>query len=118
MKEEIVKYATAKLAKEKGFDIECSIYYAENGKLYTRLGLSAEGIKVAKTVKAPTQSLLQRWLREIYNIDLWFGELDSPNKYHVEDIVRRNTVIGSVFGGSKSYEEALERGLVEALNLI
>lgn len=47
--EEICTYEVAKLAKEKGFDVPTAKNYRhENGA----------------TCNAPTQSLLQRWLRE------------------------------------------------------
>ena len=47
--DEIVTYEVAKLAKEKGFDVPTAKNYRhENGA----------------TCNAPTQNLLQRWLRE------------------------------------------------------
>ena len=66
----------------------------------------------------PSQSLLQKWLRDKKGVDFWFGQLNSPNKYHVEDIVRFGESIGCVNEGSRTYEKALEAGLTEALKLI
>ncbi len=68
--------------------------------------------------EVPIQSLLQKWLRDEHSIDLWFGQLNPPNKYHVEDIVQNDIIIGGVNEGSAIYEDALEKGLFEALKLI
>ena len=51
--EEICTYEVCKLAKEKGFDVPTDFCYEQNGCL-VRCG----------SIAAPTQSLLQRWLRE------------------------------------------------------
>ena len=51
--EEICTYEVAKLAKEKGFNAPTDFCYEQSGCL-VRCG----------SIAAPTQSLLQRWLRE------------------------------------------------------
>lgn len=51
--EEICTYEVCKLAKEKGFNVPTDFCYEQNGCL-VRCG----------SIAAPTQSLLQRWLRE------------------------------------------------------
>lgn len=110
IKDELVSFETAKLAKKKGFPI----------KLPYHEGHILEGNK-------PTQSLLQRWLREEYpkfrlhcipnetddegwHYTLWDYTDDrlkiSPSKFWI---------ISDYYD---SYEEALEKGLQKALNLI
>lgn len=51
--DELVTYEVAKLAREKGFNVPTDFCYEQNGCL-VRCG----------SIAAPTQSLLQRWLRE------------------------------------------------------
>lgn len=119
MKEELIEYDTAVLAKEKGFDntdIYTSFFYHCPTKKATLNGdmlLKEEDNYIA----APTQSLLQRWLREEHN--LWvvveFGSefiiISSIINYQTEDI----NYVGDSYS---TYELALEAGLKEALELI
>lgn len=81
--DEICTYEVAKLAKENGFNLHCTPFYAlenftaeyvddagdfyevdfEKGDLY--LNYPVRGLlHKDKMLSAPTQSLLQRWLRE------------------------------------------------------
>ena len=63
--EEICTYEVAKLAKERGFDIPTHYAYNENCRkaMYMELCLN-RNTKDSHSISAPTQSLLQRWLRE------------------------------------------------------
>lgn len=63
--EEICTYEVAKLAKEKGFNIPTHYAYNENCQkaMYMELCLN-RNTKDSHSISAPTQSLLQRWLRE------------------------------------------------------
>lgn len=155
MQDQLISFETAKLAKEKGFNEYCSHNFDINGKFSGFTGYAImrnynknsnihlydtdteENINPDLLCTAPTQSLLQKWLREVHNlyvgIDLyhmqgeWIGptyqyqiykvynaekeredDLDitgQPNCYHSEN-------------NSKTYEEALEIGLQEALKQI
>lgn len=124
MKEQIISFKTAKLAKKKGYHItprygnEASLY-SKSGEhvYYTNYGFMGSGLNDGY-IPAPTQSLLQKWLREEHGMDLWFGECNPPNRYHVEDIVTKDGIVGGVKKGSSTYEEALEEGLVAALKFI
>ena len=67
--DEICTYEVAKLAKEKGFNEyeACSHLYEVDERWYTLTKYNnARGIDWSKSYfyAAPTQSLLQRWLRE------------------------------------------------------
>jgi hypothetical protein len=141
MQEQLIEFETAKLAKEKGFEIETLHFYTKpNSKMF---GIDEKGrsypikntfkklykcgeqaaLNIESVYLAPTQSLLQKWLREIHNIHIeiqesdtnkWFGDLiykDAPYEhddlhapYDAEDC--------------KTYEEALEICLLKALELI
>ena len=132
MKEQLITFDTAKLAKEKGFNIPRSNVYHVSSKTLT---LSFSAIESDdKHYTAPTQSLLQKWLREVHNIDV----VISPERYsngvnylvqaqkwdlNADPEVNLNFVIkGSCWYNDNheypTYEEALEKGLQEALKLI
>ena len=68
MKESIISFETAKLAKEKGFPHRDSITH----KAYNVNGELGNIFKFDKpyTILAPTQVLLQKWLREIHKIHI------------------------------------------------
>jgi len=139
MKEELISLETAKLAKEKGFNVITNSHWQrdygdlENGN-YPPLDSFTfyENIpyRVSKTVDlvpAPTQSLLQKWLREEHyiHIDLTFddnvwniniGTFSFPDwcaddSFRLEEKESQNESI-------VAYTEALEKGLYEALKII
>jgi hypothetical protein len=136
MTEEIVKYETAKLARKKGFKILVDdAYFMANDNGEITLGLSNYDEPIYGEIKAPTQSLLQKWLREIHNIDVdvvrdsevhyqdetrWIVKTSNWNDIRVKDfsIAQLKFPNTSHHTDFKSYEEALERGLIEGLNFI
>lgn len=75
-----------------------------------------------ETFSAPTQSLLQKWFRDAHNIDIDITRCNAQNHndgvgYQYECIT---PVIESIsdFKIYGNYEEALEKGLQEALGLL
>lgn len=90
-------------------------------------GCSLDNKKYFDAFAAPTQSLLQKWLREVHNLHLYmdttpsFEQMEShKSKYKVSVKVpfqpfKRTT--GHYYLGN-TYEEALEEGLFQALNLL
>ena len=131
MEDTRVTFETAKIAKEKRFPQEPNRrkvpYYNYKGEFngdvtdFLRKYLREEDTSDVESVSAPTQSLLAKWLRERYNIHVTsqIGNLDFINTYH-HDIryIDKNKFICKVKGNFKTYEEALEIGLQEALKLI
>jgi len=124
MRDESVTFKTAILAKKIKFGEECTNYYgksfANNKK--DNLWYEPEGVYNNKTTLAcPTQNLLQRWLREKHNIHIALNNDDLNWNYQLFDLTQCNEeynhLTGS-FAGYKSYEEALEEGLYQALTLI
>jgi hypothetical protein len=130
MKEQLVTFDTAKLAKEKGFDESCNDYYDFNKKIqgfaYYEFDRENSNLKTSLAnakYSAPTQSLLQRWLREVHNIYVNVNPItlndgkplhsrSYPHKYHY-------SIYPFARGTHKNtYEEALEIGLQEGLTLI
>ena len=99
MEDTLIKFETAKLAKEKGWNGD----FIESHKILT------------------TQSLLAKWLREKHNIYVTsqIGNLDFINTYHYEiRYIDKNKFMCKVNGNFKTYEEAYEIGLQKALKLI
>ena len=131
MEDTLIKFETAKLAKEKGFPQEPNKlkipYYNYKGEFkgdvkdWLRKYLKNEDTSDVESVSAPTQSLLAKWLRERYNIHVTsqIGNLDFINTYHYDiRYIDKNKFKCKVKGNFKTYEEALEAGLQEALKLI
>jgi hypothetical protein len=74
---------------------------------------------VERIYSAPTQSLLQRWLREKHNTHI---TVDCKNTKHSKGMfsiyVGNNNETVHTYFGHVSYEEALEKGLLQALKFI
>ena len=152
MKEQLISFETAKLAKEKGFNeptidlwyrdktekpklfkghtshrrfINCSElgYRGSDTSSYEESTITIKDLLQVyykypakdKLYQAPTQSLLQKWLIEKYYVHIEIDALGQSN-YHLKcGIIGK---ILSIDNGYKTYEEALEDGLYEALKLI
>lgn len=114
MKEQRISLDTAKLAREKGFNIHCIEGYTIEGGETLDIGTEAFTCKYY----APTQSLLQKWLREEHKIDVEARPVryagDKETSYY------QSYINGCVISMKKynTYEEALEVSLFEALKLI
>jgi hypothetical protein len=168
MKEQLITFETAKLAKERGFNnLESFTYFytKPNSKMF---GIDEEGrsypikntskklykrgehaaLRVENIIEAPTQSLLQKWLREKYKIDLTvmirFADSYSVIIHQNRDVIKEYTgdnvitrllrkrnrtvenystkeiIVDPTPENIKRgvYEEALEKGLQETLKLI
>ncbi len=125
MTDQLISFETAKLAKEKGFkNILLNSFYRTNGnfeKSQNEYDFNDRNPWPCELYAAPTQSLLQKWLREKHGIDIiikpWTGD-KSGEKVYAADI--------TIFGTNKyikckkqsTYEKALEQGLIKALKLI
>lgn len=145
--DEIVTFEVAKLANEKGFPQDVDkwlgdLHSATNSNYYNYKGelngdcieiikckIQKEGVpKEFELVAAPTQSLLQRWLREEKGVticvdifeDGWFFDISTFYKqdtgvYEV-DIPYKSSNVSPVYD---TYELALEDALAYSLkNLV
>jgi hypothetical protein len=122
MTDQLISFETAKLAKEKGFSLDYpTACYVEDGNLSISQNLLNERITGKPFPKiiftAPTQSLLQKWLREVHDIHL-FVEVYVGNQYEYTLTSELIDVETDDYEDFKSYEKALEAGLIAALNLI
>ena len=120
IKEQYISFETAKLAKEKGFDGQSRFAFGNDG---------SEGLPFDKDILMPTQSVLARWLREKHNLFIEttvdFYKLMTENEYTKYYPVYYYKIINledSVWTSDKhehhSYEEAMEDGLQDALELV
>lgn len=131
MTSEFVKEATARLAKEKGFNVGCRYMYGfltgYNGMHefdnYNSQFAAYEPHK--DNCSAPTQDLLQRWLREKHNLhiaitlghdekEIWYDSYIYKIDIGYDYIALTTEEVS----GSSTYEEAMELGLFNALNFI
>lgn len=139
MKEQLIKFKTAKLAKSKGFannsklvesDISTPYVYNDSGLLCNNENNYIDEHDIA----APTQSLLQKWLREIHGIHIvliptvttsWTFKTVTVLSKRDNDVLLGLKSVSEVPPYKEvsgydflTYEEALEFGLQEALKLI
>ena len=156
MKEQLIKLETAKLAKERGFEFilednngdwnrdyyepnNMRYHYYRNSKKYyplsdyyidTNQNFQQYGDNEHPHINAPTQSLLQKWLREkhlfhiqVYTMERWLSNGNSMEIYF-EVNLKKIFVVGGLENIKsnmmtfETYEEALEEGLQQALKLI
>ena len=142
MEDEIVSFETAMLLKEKGFNEPCSYYY-EDDELYKLAYYHGDGAGFVcnnspindrlsceeMQCTAPTQSLAQKWLREIHNITFNANPHSNDGKIvyvvtikvisnnkHVDFNVMIDTSNKAIMFGT--YEDAIEAGLKYCLKLI
>jgi len=122
MKEELISFDTAKLAKEKGFEQEYYPMYLIPKTKYKGIELTMynkQHYSEDRTFSCCTQSLLQRWLREVSKYILLISINDSGYYWETFDI--NNNLILDYYNLSDefdTYEEALEEGLLQSLKLI
>ena len=138
MRDTLVSFTVAKLAKEKGFNTPCIYYYNKEGELPDRYESSGSSTDTDVPIyleefeenfnskgwvgdvfcSAPTQSLLAKWLREKHKLHItifsssqqsWMFRITKPHQKLEEGLYGEDFY---------TYEEALEKGLYQALKLI
>lgn len=143
MEDKVISLETGKLALEKGFKIYCNEWYIETKEHYYEdyhtgneylseytppriCSIAFLNDNNVAICPAPTQSLLQKWVRDYYHLHIsigyelhmkWFFQIDIA-PYTADDdleIASNNQYNNDNF---LSYEAALEVGLQQALTLI
>lgn len=124
MEEKLISYRTGELAKEKGFNIRTDFKFDRNNKIDRTPSLKYQLkhgtnilIKPYEFTFAPTQSFLQKWLREVHNMEMYIIYPDGFWKY----MARTNYSLTTIKNGGigyNTYEEALEEALYEGLKNI
>lgn len=137
MKDELISIETAKLAKEKGFDLDSIYAYTLlDEKLESAFDMTGnleftyQDIKNAKdngfdVYLAPYQSLLTKWLRKKHDIIVdvfqeskdksytgyWKGDISYYMVYQEDELPEKEIL-------NKDFTKALDLTLFEALKLI
>ena len=137
MKDALVTFDTAILAKNAGFDVPTApVYYLRDTEKLegTELGVIPQNHNFYKPrVSVPTQNLLQKWLRENHDIHLvisrkyeWHLE-SSPIfegwNVHIDVPIGHKELSNTVnkyyfYAIFDTYEDAIEAGLLQALRYI
>lgn len=116
IKESLISFETAQLAKEKEVDLKdtkkywCNYYTGQPINKWKLLPFEDLSLNFME-FPAYTQSLLQKWLREVHNIDVRVA-----NKYRYYHLVKDQQYFDRTT--YDTYEQALEAGLLEGLKLI
>jgi len=118
MQDELIKYQTAKLAKEKGFNLDNYLIIDDENP--RNLSSNFNPREYQPWYLSITQSLLQRWLREKHDIHV------SPQTGLGHDVwwsyiwieISTNDILFDKDGSFDTFEQALEEGLYTALKLI
>ena len=117
--EDYISFETAKLLKEKGFDVYVRSYYEKN-EYKTKEEFSENNALWNWNISsfrysAPTLQMAMKWLREVYNIDIW---VEGHNKRYKGNIHSEQKGYESLFY-EDSYEDACEAAIKYCLeNLI
>ena len=132
MEETLISFETAKLAKEIGFDEPCDYKYgniaSEDVLIY--YGFDRDNIietghvnSTCTGCSAPTQALLQKWLRDTKNHDVFV--IRSVDRYYPIDNgsgIDLSLILSCMntenWASFDSYEKALETALFTALNVL
>ena len=126
MQDELVTRKVAELARERGFNEKVDRFYPLNddkGEAVEHCDGPACFNKYTYTIAAPTQSLLQRWLRVVHYLHIeivatasgYIWLLDKTNGTSVADSDYQGTGANENSGCYDTYELALEDGLRYAL---
>ena len=121
--EEIVTYEVAKLAKEKGFNVPTSTVKVEKIEGTEKEVWDEDECRYitqweTRAVRIPTQSLLQRWLREEKGLHITVPFDNNEFWWQIKNLANGDSEYGEALGFD-TYELALEDGLKYALeNLV
>ena len=118
MKEQFITFETAKLAKEKGFNEFCKYHFDKNGGRFNSNWNPTKNSQWDDCITQPTQSLLQRWLRETHGLHIHLLFIDNVLGY--QSIITSTISNIELFKNKLyfSYEDALEYALQFSLNQI
>ena len=149
MKNTLITFKTAELAKEKGFHWKVFGYYSSTSEHSPELEKNVFSVNhniqddfPYAYYSAPSQSLLQRWLREEYDVIISiFPSVVSQHSHWGQEHSKVTTYINAPLdfkpkgrlyeyciwdngesswsgSGNSNYEDALEEALIQALKLI
>lgn len=127
MKEDLINFETAKLARKAGFDEACAKQFFEDGCLTNSHYATVKNsdIDYGCVATACTQAFLQKWFREKHSINIFVGFRPNVKKWdshfysqllsgkeYVKEQTMKKYLSQDTFD---TYELALEDGLQRAL---
>jgi len=133
MKEQLISLKTAKLAKKQGFRERCHYFFNEGSGWKVQEDYM---LRQDKIIEAPSQSFLQKWLREEKDIlvevtfsnrlsrKLYEAAHEKPSlnfSWKIYTSIKDSEHIFNEFWSDdtfETYEEALEEGLQKALKMV
>ena len=131
IEEDYVSFETAKLLKEKGFDVRCPMIYTADGEmLYTDVkhhnmyAVTNKQLEYYTDIIAPTLQMAMKWLREMHGLFVSIGNDDLDYNWQIFDIKHRTkdldpTCLTESYAGHRKYEQACEAAIKYCLkNLI
>jgi hypothetical protein len=125
MEEQLISVETAILAKEKGFDVPVLEYYdgcdmlaTQSENVFDVKNYNKSGGSTLRS--APSQGLLQRWLREVHDLRVSVVDINTGLTDRFYFIFFLNGARVSQYSNPAfdTYENTLEAGLLEALKHI
>lgn len=106
IEEDYVSFETAKLLKEKGFDVPVIRGISSNKLVYTLDELKDFNSKLSAYVSQPTLQMAMKWLREIHNMHIM---VNCIGKVNYDPIIQR-------FDGKDFEIEGVEVGTTRHIN--
>lgn len=115
---QLVKYQTAKLAKECDYFVVSEYFYGRQfpQTSFDNLYYDMNSFGGDFSCFAPIQSQLQKWIREKFNLDIIVTSNEIGYGYLIYQRYPPKNITNKFF--SQTYEESLEEGLKEALGII
>ena len=117
-----VSLEVAKLLKKAGFDWECKMIhfcYVEDDYMWNLEDNDKKARSILKLdycLLAPTLDVVQRWLREVKNYDIFVVVKFLADKEYIARV--ETNISGYSTDIYKFYEEAQEAGIKKALEMI
>ena len=118
--EEYVSFETAKLLKEKGFNVECLMSYVDKELMnvydsdfpseYELVNCDSE------VVDAPTLQMAMKWLREIHNLHVDIDPSEGDWKPNIIELENWSCVDNGEISICNTYEQACEAAIKYCLN--
>lgn len=114
----LISFTVAKQAKDAGFNWPCNNWYSKSGELYKDQNGFSDNTSSQRT-SAPTQQVLQIWLREEKGLDVFVNYAYDTFNYAAElhEIGDKKDLIDG-FTIYDEYEKAFEEGLDTGLSYI
>lgn len=116
MKDELISSKTAKSAKEKGFDIPTEYFIYDHTGSFNNINRFTPPLdfnnNFSDRYSLPTQTLLQKWLREVHNLDIVINPMHYNNRtlkcyfFTIHDILKSDN---DLLDWQEQYGKILEK---------